>query len=105
MPADAKERWDDFFAKLDQGIRADLRFSIVLEDPLANSYVQSLAEEDGVDDAQLSKEYYERTEEEIDELGLAYMKTEGYEAVTKEEEVVVVSTPTTEDGGTTSHAA
>ena len=80
MPADAKERWDDFFAKLDQGIKAENQFSIVLEDPLANSYVQSLAEQEGVDDAQLSKEYYERTEEEIDELGLADMKTEGYEA-------------------------
>lgn len=33
----------------------------------------------------MEKEYYERTEEEIDELGLREMKTEGYEV---KEEVV-----------------
>jgi zinc finger protein len=86
MPADAKQRWDDFFAKLDQAIRAEVQFSIVLEDPLANSYVQSLAEEEGVDDAQMSKEYYERTEEEIEDLGLADMKTEGYQDSREEAE-------------------
>lgn len=79
MPAEAKGRWDDFFAKLGQAIRAELEFSIVLEDPLANSYVQSLAEGEGVMDVQMRKESYERTEEEIEDLGLRDMKTEGYE--------------------------
>jgi zinc finger protein len=83
MPTDSKQKWDDFFRKLDQAIKAEVDFSIVLEDPLANSYVQSLAEQgDGgvvEDDAQLSKVYYTRTEEEIDDLGLNHMQTEGYE--------------------------
>ncbi len=77
MPTESKQRWDEFFAKLDQAIEADINFSIVLEDPLANSYVQSLAEEG--DDPQMSRVYYERTEEEIDDLGLNHMKTQGYE--------------------------
>jgi zinc finger protein len=77
MLADSKQRWDDFFAKLNQAIKAEVKYSIVLEDPLANSYVESLAE--GGDDAQMVKVEYERTEEETDELGLAQMKTEGYE--------------------------
>lgn len=81
MPADAKQRWEDFFAKLDQAIKAEIPFSILLEDPLANSYVQALTEEDeGQEDAQIVEVEYERTEEEIDELGLKHMKTEGYEA-------------------------
>lgn len=78
MQAETKQKWDNFFAKLDQAIKAETKFSIILEDPLANSYVQSLAEEGDGDDAQLLKELYERTEEEIDDLGLADMKTEGY---------------------------
>ncbi len=77
MPTDSKQRWDEFFAKLDQAIEAHFHYSIVLEDPLANSYVQSLAEEG--DDPQMSSVYYERTEEEIDDLGLNHMKTQGYE--------------------------
>jgi zinc finger protein len=80
MPTDSKKKWDVFFRKLDQAITAEIAFSIVLEDPLANSYVQSLAEQGDQDDAQLSKVYYERTEEEIDDLGLNHMQTEGYEA-------------------------
>lgn len=79
MPTESKQRWDEFFAKLDQAIKAEIKFSIVLEDPLANSYVQSLAEEGGGEDAQLVKVSYERTEEEADDLGLTDMKTEGYE--------------------------
>ncbi len=82
MPAESKQKWDDFFAKLGQAIKTEIKFFIVLEDPLANSYVQSLADEG--DDAQMVKEYYERTEEEIDDLGLNHMKTEGYEV---EEEI------------------
>lgn len=78
MPAEAKHKWEEFFAKLGQAIKAKITFSIVLEDPLANSYVQSLAEEGNGHDGQMAKEYYERTKEEIDDLGLADMKTEGY---------------------------
>lgn len=90
MATEAKQKWDEFFAKLDQAISAEIKFSIVLEDPLANSYVQSLSEEEegGVirEDPQIEKEYYERTEEEIDELGLKEMKTEGYEVKEEAEE-------------------
>ena len=78
LRTESKEKWDDFFARLGQAIRVEIRFSIILEDPLASSYVESLADE-GQDDPQIVKEYYERTEEETDELGLADMKTEGYE--------------------------
>lgn len=79
MPVDAKQKWKEFFSKLDQAIRAEIKYSIVLEDPLANSYVQSLADVEGEDDPLVVKVFYERTEEEIEDLGLGDMKTEGYE--------------------------
>ena len=75
MMASTKEKWNAFFGKLDQALRAEIEFSIILEDPLANSYVQASSD----DDVQIVKEDYERTEEEIEDLGLNDMKTEGYQ--------------------------
>ncbi|KAL1985389.1 hypothetical protein VTN96DRAFT_7950 [Rasamsonia emersonii] len=77
MTATDKETWTRFFDRLDAAIRGDLKFVITLEDPLANSYVQSLHEPDP--DPQMHIEEYTRTEEEEDELGLKDMKVEGYE--------------------------
>jgi zinc finger protein len=80
IPHDDKAKWEAFFDKLDSAIKGEfLPFTIVLEDPLAGSYVQSLAEVDGELDEQLKMEYYERTDEEMEALGLQDMKTEGYE--------------------------
>lgn len=77
MTSDTKTRWDKFFDTLDRAIKAEFPYSITLEDPLANSFVQKNVD-DG-DDPQITTEEYERTEEEIDDLGLNEMKTEGYE--------------------------
>ncbi|EHY54056.1 nucleolar zinc-finger protein [Exophiala dermatitidis] len=77
MPAETKERWDKFFDKLDRAIKAEFPYSITLEDPLANSYVQKNV--DSGDDPQIRTEEYERTDEENEDLGLKDMKVEGYE--------------------------
>lgn len=79
MAAETKERWDKFFGKLDRAIKAEFPYSITLEDPLANSYVQKNVDP-GQADPQIKEEEYERSEEENEELGLTDMKTEGYEA-------------------------
>ena len=73
MSSDQKEAWDRFFGQLDSAIRAETEFEIMLEDPLANSYVQSFTAPEP--DPQLRMEDYERTEEEEQDLGLADMKT------------------------------
>lgn len=73
-----RKRWTEFFAELDRAIKGEREFTIVLTDPLAMSYVQSLADDPGRPDDQMTVEEYERTEEEEEELGLADMKTEGY---------------------------
>ncbi|KAL9622557.1 MAG: hypothetical protein Q9160_003054 [Pyrenula sp. 1 TL-2023] len=77
MASGVKEQWLEFFKKLEQARKAEIKYTIVLEDPLAGSYVQSLRD-DGAD-PQIQSEEYERTEDEIEELGLKDMKTEGYE--------------------------
>ena len=76
MVTSLKTRWLNFFDKLDKAINAEMPFSITLQDPLAASYVQAL---DNDHDGQISTEEYERTEEELEDLGLKDMKTEGYE--------------------------
>ena len=66
-----------FFANLDLAIKAEKKFTIILEDPLAASYVQSLTAPDP--DPQLTIGEYDRTDEEEEELGLKDMKVDDYE--------------------------
>jgi zinc finger protein len=79
MVATTKEKWDNFFDKLNSAIKGDIKFSIILDDPLASSYVGPCWK-DIEEDPQIVKEDYERTAEEMEDLGLNDMKTEGYEA-------------------------
>jgi len=78
MQPEAKRSWEDFFSSLSDAIEGRRPFALTLEDPLASSYVQSLTAPEP--DPQISVEDYERTEEELEDLGLNDMKTEGYEA-------------------------
>ncbi|KAI5304206.1 nucleolar zinc-finger protein [Ascosphaera pollenicola] len=77
MTTSDKDQWDKFFAKLDAAIAGQLKFTLILEDPLANSYVQEIFEP--APDPRLKIEEYQRTDEEEEELGLKDIKTEGYE--------------------------
>ncbi|KJR82800.1 zinc finger protein [Sporothrix schenckii 1099-18] len=79
LAADERTRWNAFFQGLDDAIAGKRPFSIVLEDPLASSYVQSLADDPREPDAQMTVTEYDRTAEEEEELGITDMKTEGYE--------------------------
>lgn len=90
LSSEEKDRWAVFFDGLDKAIAGEREFSIVLTDPLAASYVQSLADDPGEPDGLMTIEEYERTEEEEEDLGLKDMKTEGYEVEAEAEE--------TEDG-------
>ncbi|MCJ1266105.1 nucleolar zinc-finger protein [Lobaria immixta] len=74
MPEEKKNTWKEFFTQLDKAINAEITYTILLEDPLANSYVQSRHAPDP--DPQITIEQYERTAEEEDDLGLADMRTQ-----------------------------
>lgn len=78
MDNNTKLAWAGFFERLDKAIDARIQFTIVLEDPLANSYVEQLVPNDE-QDPQVQQEEYERTEEEMEDLGLNDMQTQGYE--------------------------
>ncbi|EER26996.1 nucleolar zinc-finger protein [Coccidioides posadasii str. Silveira] len=84
MAAEERSTWERFFSRLDAAIKGELKFKILLEDPLANSYVQNLHAPDP--DPQLHIKDYTRTDEEEDELGLKDMKTEGYEEDNEKDE-------------------
>ncbi|KAF9877622.1 zinc finger protein zpr1 [Colletotrichum karsti] len=73
-----KSKWDAFFGGLDEAINGDRPFTIVLTDPLASSFVQPLVDPPAPDPS-ITREYYDRTDEEEEELGLRDMKVEGYE--------------------------
>ncbi|KAI8936564.1 hypothetical protein NX059_006965 [Plenodomus lindquistii] len=77
MDSTSKSKWTVFFSQLDAAIHGEVKFTIVLTDPLASSYVQSFTAPQP--DPQLKMEDYARTAEEEEDLGLTDMKTEGYE--------------------------
>lgn len=64
--------WELFQVK-----NAERQFTIILDDPLANSYMQNLYAPDP--DPNMTIELYDRTFEENEELGLNDIKVEGYE--------------------------
>jgi zinc finger protein len=73
MPNNQKQSWETFFSKLDQAIKAEIKYTMLLEDPLSNSYVQSFTAPEP--DPQITTEEYERTTEEEEDLGLSDMRT------------------------------
>lgn len=79
LASEEKAKWNRFFEGLDAAIKGEREFTIVLVDPLASSYVQSLADDPSQPDDRMTVEEYDRTHEEEEELGLNDMKVEGYE--------------------------
>lgn len=79
LAAGERARWRAFFDGLDAAIRGDAAFTLVLTDPFAASFVQPLADPPAPD-PRLSREAYDRTADEEEELGLRDMQTEAYGA-------------------------
>ncbi len=59
---------DDFLANLDSCIAADRDFTLVLDDPAGNSYVERPEESDA---AELREERYERSAAQAESIGLS----------------------------------
>ncbi|KAI0884930.1 zinc finger protein zpr1 [Annulohypoxylon maeteangense] len=79
LASDERSQWNSFFEGIDAAIKGDKKFTVILTDPLASSYVQKAVDPDQ-EDPQITTEDYKRTEQEEEELGLTDMKVEGYEA-------------------------
>lgn len=56
------------------GVKRD--FTLILDDPVSNSYIQNVNAPDP--DPDMTTEEYERTQEQNDDLGISDMKVEGY---------------------------
>lgn len=72
-----KDRWAKFFEGLKEAKEGGREFTLILEDPMAASYLQNLYAPDP--DPNMVIEDYTRTHEQEEDLGLLDMKTEGYE--------------------------
>ncbi|RVD84881.1 uncharacterized protein DFL_003218 [Arthrobotrys flagrans] len=79
-----KARWEGFFGGLTAAKEGKIPYTVILEDPLAASYLQNLYAPDV--DPNMTTEDYDRTEEQNEDLGLNDMVTEGYEEDKKGEE-------------------
>eukprot|EP00033_Pygsuia_biforma_P000707 GCRY01000828.1.p1 GENE.GCRY01000828.1~~GCRY01000828.1.p1 ORF type:complete len:438 (-),score=84.98 GCRY01000828.1:36-1349(-) len=62
---------------IDSIIQGEKLVTIILDDPLANSYIQNVFAPD--EDPEMEYIEYERTQEQNDELGISDLKTENYE--------------------------
>lgn len=69
-----KTRWTTFFARLQDAIEGKIGFTIIMEDPLASSYIQNVYAPDN--DPNMIIEDFERTHEQNEDLGLNDMKTD-----------------------------
>ena len=78
-----KKSFDKFLADLKSVIAVERPFTVILDDPLANSYIQSLYAPDP--DPNMTSETYERTWDQNEELGLNDIKVEGYEEDVKKD--------------------
>jgi len=77
LAPDIKERFDKFKQTFQACLSAAMNFTIVLDDPAGNSYLQNVYAPE--EDPELTIEVYERTFEQNDDLGLNDLKVGGYE--------------------------
>lgn len=72
MEPDTKQRWTSFFAKLQDASEGRIGFTVVMEDPLAASYIQNVYAPDN--DPNMEIQEFERTHEQNEDLGLNDME-------------------------------
>ncbi|RKP08715.1 ZPR1 zinc-finger domain-containing protein [Thamnocephalis sphaerospora] len=76
-PEEQKKRFSKFLDSLNKVLNNEIESTLVLDDPLANSYLQNLYAPDP--DPNMTIEDYERTWDQNEDLGLNDIKVEGYE--------------------------
>ncbi|KAF1632346.1 UNVERIFIED_CONTAM: hypothetical protein FQV16_0001056, partial [Eudyptes robustus] len=72
-----KGKFENILSQMDEVINLKRPATLVLDDPAGNSYIQSISDEGA--DPRLKKEFYTRSFEQNEELGLNDMKVENYE--------------------------
>ena len=78
MEINSDERtFESFLQGLKKCMAAEQKFTIIIDDPVSNSYVQNLYAPDA--DPNMTIEEYERSHDQNEELGLNDIVLEGYE--------------------------
>lgn len=72
-----KDNFDRIYNAIDEIVALKREVTLILDDPAGNSYIQSLT--DDATDPRLTKDFYVRSFEQNDELGLNDMRVENYE--------------------------
>ncbi|KAJ3213521.1 hypothetical protein HDU67_002807 [Dinochytrium kinnereticum] len=72
-----KETFQKFLGRLQKAIKLEVPYTLILDDPLGNSYLQNPNAPD--EDPNMKIEVYDRTFEQNEDLGLNDMVLEGYE--------------------------
>ncbi|SCV00091.1 LAMI_0G02828g1_1 [Lachancea mirantina] len=85
MDAETKARWESFFSKLKDAADGKVKFTVIMTDPLAGSYIQNVYAPDP--DPNMTIEDFERTKEQNDDLGLGGIQTQQTNHQTKEQTV------------------
>ena len=71
MDVATKERWVAFFTRLQHALDGKVKFTVIMIDPLAGSYIQNVYAPDA--DPNMTIEDFDRTPEQDEELGLSGM--------------------------------
>ncbi|CAL9733473.1 zinc finger chaperone Zpr1p [Monosporozyma servazzii] len=74
MDEPTKQNWLKFFDNLKEALAGERKFTVIMEDPLAGSYIQNVYAPDA--DPNMKIEDYERTAQQNEDLGLTDMKVD-----------------------------
>ncbi|KAJ3393201.1 hypothetical protein HDU84_002549 [Entophlyctis sp. JEL0112] len=74
--AQRRQAFTKFLSSLQSALRVEKPFTLILDDPLGNSYLQNIYAPD--EDPEMKVEYYERTEEQNEDFGLNDLVLENY---------------------------
>ncbi|CAL9728080.1 zinc finger chaperone Zpr1p [Monosporozyma unispora] len=74
MDEATKANWLKFFDNLKEALAGKCKFTVIMEDPLAGSYIQNVYAPDA--DPNMKIEDYERTAQQNEDLGLTQMKVD-----------------------------
>lgn len=73
--SEEKEKFSAFLEKMEDAVEGKVPFTLIMDDPLAASYIQNLYAPDP--DPNMTIEDYKRTKEQEEDLGIADMKVRG----------------------------
>lgn len=74
MDEATKQNWLSFFDNLKEALAGKRKFTVIMEDPLAGSYIQNVYAPDA--DPNMKIEDYDRTDRQNEDLGLTDMKVD-----------------------------